>query len=56
MTLDNKKEEGGGPPPKYEDLAKGERLADFALKLLDEERDAFIRKVMRDDQQDFAEA
>ena len=31
-------------------------LADFALKLSDEERDAFVRKVMGEDKQDFSEA
>jgi hypothetical protein len=38
-------------------LTKGDKLADFALKLLDEERDTFIRKVMGDKPtKDFPEA
>jgi hypothetical protein len=38
-------------------LTKGDRLANFVLKLLDEERDTFIRKVMGDEPtKDFPEA
>jgi hypothetical protein len=32
-------------PPQYDDLAKGEKLADYALKLSAEERDVFLKKV-----------
>ena len=48
--------EGGEAPPQYEELTKGDTLADLALKLSEEERDAFIRKVMGEEKQDFAEA
>jgi hypothetical protein len=47
----------GEAPPRYEELSKGDKLADFVLKLSDEERDAFIRKVMEDEPtKDFPEA
>ena len=43
--------------PQYEKLTKREKLADYALKLSDEERDAFIRKVIGEDNgQGFQEA
>jgi hypothetical protein len=32
-------------PPQYNDLEKGEKLADYALKLSADERDAFLKKV-----------
>ncbi len=35
-----------GEPPRYDNLAKGDNLANLALKLMDEEQDTFIKKVM----------
>jgi hypothetical protein len=47
----------GEAPPQYKELTKGDRLADFTLKLSDKERDTFIRKVMGDEpMKDFPEA
>ena len=47
-------------PPQYEDLKRGETLANYALKLGREEKDAFLRKVMEtekdNDLEDFASA
>jgi hypothetical protein len=33
-------------PPRYSDLEKGGNLAELALKLMEAERDTFIKKVM----------
>jgi hypothetical protein len=47
----------GEAPPRYEELSKGDKLANFVLKLSDEERDTFIRKVMGEEpMKDFPEA
>ena len=42
-------------PPAYEGLDKGDALAEFALKLSDEERAVFIKKVAGEDE-DFQNA
>jgi hypothetical protein len=36
-------------PPQYDDLKKGETIADYAMKLMDEEREVFLKKVIGDE-------
>jgi hypothetical protein len=46
-------DEGPSPPkdqpPQYDDLKKGETIADYVMKLTDEEREVFLRKVIGDE-------
>ena len=33
-------------PPQYDDLKKGDTIAEYAMKLMEEEREVFLKKVI----------